>query len=222
MPNEVLLLLGDNGEGRWTAEMEFRSLLGESGAESNRCLTLAAGGGVTVRSINSSPWLLSRSVSDPEGVAPFISIVEIIVCETTRGRDPSDNFVEVDADDVVEDDDGIGDRADRPNAGEGELNRIPLSLSSAWGCKDNKLRSDGSHAFREESHLLVPLRQAPHSIQRGNGVVRGRRRGRNGRLPLSNSKLRGLILIVVLSGFVMGVIQTVPAHVSTLAAHGLI
>lgn len=49
-----------------------------------------------------------------------------------RGRDPPDNFEEADADDVVEDvDDGIGDRADRPNAGEGEFNRIPLSFSSA-------------------------------------------------------------------------------------------
>jgi len=35
-------------------------------------------------------------------------------------------------DDTVDDDDGIGDLADRPNAGEGELNRIPLSFSSAY------------------------------------------------------------------------------------------
>ena len=42
MPNDVRLLLRDNGEGRWTAEMEFQSLLGESGAESIRCQTLTA------------------------------------------------------------------------------------------------------------------------------------------------------------------------------------
>lgn len=53
-----------------------------------------------------------------------------------RGRDPPDNFEVADVDDVVEDvDDGIGDRADRPNAGEGELNRILLSLSSAYSGK---------------------------------------------------------------------------------------
>lgn len=129
MPIDVLLLLGDNGEGRCTAEMEFRSLLGESGAESNRCRTRAGGGGVTLRSMNSSPWLLSRSVSEPEGGVSFITIVEV-PCETTRGRDPLDSLVEVD--DTVDEDDGIGDRADRPNAGEGELNRIPLSFSSAY------------------------------------------------------------------------------------------
>ena len=56
IPIDVLLLLGDNGDGRCTAETEFRSLLGESGAESNRCRTLVEGGGVTERSTNSSPW----------------------------------------------------------------------------------------------------------------------------------------------------------------------
>ena len=56
MPNDVLLLLGDNGDCRCTAEIEFRSLLGESGAESNRCRTLVAGGGVTERSTSSSSW----------------------------------------------------------------------------------------------------------------------------------------------------------------------
>ena len=72
MPSDVLLLLGDSGDGCCiTAEIEFRSLLGESGAESNRCRTLVAGGGVTERSTNSSPWWLSRSVSDPDGVASF-------------------------------------------------------------------------------------------------------------------------------------------------------
>ena len=51
-----------------------------------------------------------------------------------RDRDPPDNLEVADVDDVVEDvDDGSGDRADRPNAGEGEFNRIPLSFSSA--CK---------------------------------------------------------------------------------------
>lgn len=75
IPNEVLLLLGDNGDGRCTAETEFRSLLGESGAESNRCRTLVAGGGVTERSTNSSPWWFSRSVSDPEGVVSFSGYV---------------------------------------------------------------------------------------------------------------------------------------------------
>ena len=64
-------------------------------------------------------------------MASFTPYVEVIACETTRGRDPPDNLVEVEVDDVVEDDDGMGDRADRPNAGEGELSRIPLSLSSA-------------------------------------------------------------------------------------------
>lgn len=50
---------------------------------------------------------------------------------------------------MVEDvDDGIGDRADRPNAGEGELNRIPLSLSSAYGGKGLKM-SNNSHAIHE-------------------------------------------------------------------------
>ena len=49
-----------------------------------------------------------------------------------RGRDPLDNL-EVDVDDVVEDvDGGISDRNDRPNAGEGELNRIPLRFSRAF------------------------------------------------------------------------------------------
>ena len=49
-----------------------------------------------------------------------------------RGRDPLDSLEEVDVDDVVEDvDGGIGDRGDRPNAGEGEFNRIPLSFSRA-------------------------------------------------------------------------------------------
>ena len=53
---------------RWTADVELRSLLGESGVKSNRCrtVTVAVGGGVTVRSINSSPRSLSRSTSDPE------------------------------------------------------------------------------------------------------------------------------------------------------------
>ena len=63
----------------------------------------------------------------------FSAYVEVAAWETTRGRDPPDNF---EVADVVEDvDDGIGDRADRPNAGEGELNRIPLSLSSAYSGK---------------------------------------------------------------------------------------
>ena len=146
MPNDVLLLLGDNGDGRWTAETEFRSLLGESGAESNRCRTLVFGGGVTERSINSSPWLLSRSVSDPDGGGSFIGMVEVVACcETTRGRAPPDSLDEVD--DVVEDDEGIGDRADRPNAGEGELNRIRLIFSSAWSGEAQKKGSGGSHAI---------------------------------------------------------------------------
>ena len=34
-----------------------------------------------------------------------------------------------------------------------------------------KLRSDSSRAFHEEPHLLVPLRQAPQSVQCGNSVV---------------------------------------------------
>ena len=79
VPTDVLLLRGDSGDGRCTAETEFRSLLGESGAESNRCRTLVAGGGVTERSTNSSPWWLSRSVSDPEGVASFDPYVEVVV-----------------------------------------------------------------------------------------------------------------------------------------------
>lgn len=79
IPNEVLLLLGDNGDGRCTAETEFRSLLGESGAESSRCRTLVAGGGVTERSTNSSPWWLSRSVSEPEGVVSFSVYVGVAV-----------------------------------------------------------------------------------------------------------------------------------------------
>ena len=131
MPNDVRLLLGDSGDGRCVAEMEFRSLLGESGAESSRCRTLEEGGGVTERSMNSSPWLLPRSVSDPEGVGSFNPYEEVVACERTRGRDPADNLVEADGGDVVEDEDGIGDRADRPKAGEGDVNRIPLSLSSA-------------------------------------------------------------------------------------------
>ena len=58
--------------------------------------------------------------------------MEVVAWETTRGRYPPDIREEVDVDDVVEDvDGGIGDRADRPNAGEGELSRIPLSFSSA-------------------------------------------------------------------------------------------
>ena len=131
MPDNVRLLLGDSGDGRCVAEIEFRSLLGESGAESSRCRTLVEGGGVTERSMNWSPWLLSLSVSDPEGVGSLTPYVEVVACERTRGRDPPDNLVEADVDDVVEDEDGIGDRADRPKTGEGEVNRIPLSLSSA-------------------------------------------------------------------------------------------
>lgn len=50
--------------------------------------------------------------------------------EAKRGCDPPGNLAEGDVDDVVEEE-GIGDRADRPKAGEGEFNRIPLSLSSA-------------------------------------------------------------------------------------------
>ena len=128
MLNDVLLLLGDSGDGRGTADIEFRSLLGESGAESSRCRTLVFGGGVTERSMKPSPWLLPRSVSDPEGVGSFNPYVEGVACETTRGRDPADNLVEFD---VAEVDEGIGDRAERPKAGEGEDNRISLSLSRA-------------------------------------------------------------------------------------------
>ena len=130
MPNDVLLLLGDNGDDLCTAEIEFRSLLGESGAESNRCRTLVVGGGVTERSMYSSPWLLSRSVSDPEGVTSFAPYAGVVPCETTRGRDPPDSLELVE--DAVVDDDGIGDRAERPSVGEGELSRIPVSLSSAY------------------------------------------------------------------------------------------
>ena len=92
-------------------------------------------------------------------MASFIPCVEVVACETTRGRDPPDNLEEVDVDDVVDDvDGGIGDRADRPNAGEGELNRIPLSLSSAYRGEGQK-RSDGQHAMhRRIYHLLIPLR----------------------------------------------------------------
>lgn len=136
VPNDVLLLLGDKGDDRCTADIEFRSLLGESGAESNRSRTLGGGGGVTERSTKSSPWWLSRSVSDPEGVGvtSFSIDVGVAAWGMTRGRDPPDNLEEADVDDVVEEvDDGIGDRADRPNAGEGELNRMPLSFSSAYG-----------------------------------------------------------------------------------------
>lgn len=78
MPNDVLLLLGDNGDGRCIVEIEFRSLLGESGAESNRCRTLVTGGGVTLRSTNSSSWWPSRSVSDPEGAGSFAACVGVV------------------------------------------------------------------------------------------------------------------------------------------------
>ena len=45
-----------------------------------------------------------------------------------------DDVEEVDVNDVVEEvDGGIGDRADQPNAGEGEFNRMPLSFSSVCG-----------------------------------------------------------------------------------------
>jgi len=47
----------------------------------------------------------------------FTTGVEIIVWETTRGRDPPDSLEEVDVDDTADDDDGIGDLADRPNTG---------------------------------------------------------------------------------------------------------
>ena len=134
MPNDVLLLLGDSGDDRCTVEIEFRSLLGESGAESNRCRTLVTGGGVTERSTSSSPCWFSRSVSDPEGIISFAACVGVIAWETMRGRDPPDNLEEVDVDDVVEEvDGGVGDRTDRPNAGEGKLNRMPLSFLSVCG-----------------------------------------------------------------------------------------
>lgn len=81
--------------------------------------------------MNSSPWRLSRSVSEPEGVASFVENTTGVPCETTRGLDPPDNLGEFDVDEMVEDNDGIGERADRPSAGEGELNRMPLSFSSA-------------------------------------------------------------------------------------------
>ena len=61
--------------------------------------------------------------------------MDIIVCETMRGHNLSDGLVEFNADDVVEDDGGIGDWTDQPNAGEGKLNHILLSFSSAWGGK---------------------------------------------------------------------------------------
>jgi len=152
MPNDVLLLLGDNGDCRCTtAEIEFRSLLGESGAESSRCRTLVAGGGVTERSTNSSPWWLSRSVSDPDGVVSFNPYVEGDPWETIRGRDPPDNLEEFDVDDVVEDvDEGIGDRADRPNAGEGEFNRIPLSFSSACSGEGWEISANSSTIHKKK------------------------------------------------------------------------
>lgn len=60
--------------------------------------------------------------------------MEVVTCETTRGRDPSNNL-EVDADDAVED---VGDRAGQPNTGEGELNRIPLSFSTVARDKESQ------------------------------------------------------------------------------------
>ena len=70
----------------------------------------------------------------------FNPYVEVTAWETTRGRDPPDSLEEVDAEDVVEDvvEGGIGDRGDRPNAGEGELNRILLSFSSAYSGKKKR------------------------------------------------------------------------------------
>ena len=92
MPNDVLLLFGDNGDGRCTVETEFRSSLGESGAESDRCRILVAGGEVTERSTNSSPRRLSRSVSDPDGVDSFNPYVEVVPWEMMRGHNPPGNI----------------------------------------------------------------------------------------------------------------------------------
>ena len=73
--------------------------------------------------------------------------------------------------DVLEDvDGGIGDLADRPNAGEGELNRIPLSFASACGGEGKKGQivaarfMRGTSALDGLSHLLVPLRQTFHPV----------------------------------------------------------
>lgn len=123
----------------------------------------------------------TRSVVDPDRVGSFIAMVEVVACcETARGRDPPDGLEEVD--DVVDDDDGSGDRAARPNTGEGELNRILLNLS----------------------------------------IVRRSRSGRNRQLPLANSKLRSLILAIVLSRLVTGIIQTIPTPISIRAVHRLV
>ena len=73
--------------------------------------------------------------------------------------------------DVLEDvDGGIGDLADRPNAGEGELNRIPLSFASACGGEGQKGQIVAARFMRGISaidgltYLLVPLRQTLHPV----------------------------------------------------------
>jgi hypothetical protein len=98
--------------------------------------------------------------------------MEVVARETTRGRDPADNLEEVDVDDVVEDvDDGIGERTDRPNAGEGELNRTPLSLARAcddegWG---SQILITHSREVHQQWRGIPPLdSSSPDSITRSN------------------------------------------------------
>ena len=111
-------------------------------------------------------------MSDPEGGVSFIPYAEVVAWEeTTRGRDPPDSLEEVDVDDeVLEDvDGGIGDRADRPNAGEGEFNRLPLSFSSACGGERGQTAITRSTQRNVNTgrvtHLLIPLRQTLHPVQ---------------------------------------------------------
>ena len=64
----------------------------------------------------------------------YCGVAGVIAWETMRGRNLPDNLEEVDVDDAVEEvDGGVGDRTDRPNAGEGKLNRMPLSFLSVCG-----------------------------------------------------------------------------------------
>ena len=66
----------------------------------------------------------------------YCSMAGVIAWETMRGRNPLDNLEEVDVDDAVEEvDGGVGDWANRPNAGEGKLNCMPLSFLSVCGGK---------------------------------------------------------------------------------------
>ena len=79
-----------------------------------------------------------------------------------RNCDPLDNL-KVDVDDMVEDaDGGIRDQADRPSAGEGELNRIPGGSSDQSTAEER-----GACFLMRPTKLLAPatLQRSTFNVQ---------------------------------------------------------